>query len=320
MLKTETISQITLPTPYPVGDVHVYLLKGDTLSLIDAGVNTDEAWNIFKQQLKDLGFHPSDIEQIILTHHHPDHTGLVGRFDHDPKVYGHSLNHLWLTKDQDYFAFYVRFFEETYKEFAVPEEYFYLLKILKESLKYGGSGYLTNALSEGDELPGHPGWKVIETPGHAMSQLSFYHEENHSFFAGDVILQHISPNPLIEPPLKEGLPRPKPLILQRESLMKLANYPIQKVYPGHGPIFTGVKTLIKERLEKQERRAEKVYRFLEKESLTVFEVCKQLFPSKYDTQLGLTMSETVGQLDYLESIGKVKKEKQSGYYVYSVNQ
>lgn len=73
----QTISQITIPTPFAVGDVHVYLIKGDTLSLVDAGVKTKRAWEAVQTQLKELGYFPSDIEQIILTHHHPDHIGLI---------------------------------------------------------------------------------------------------------------------------------------------------------------------------------------------------------------------------------------------------
>src|SRR5690625_6240969 len=76
----QTIHQLTLPTPFAVGDVHVYLIKGDMLSLVDAGVKTKEAWESLTHQLKQLGYRPEDIEQLILTHHHPDHIGLIEEF------------------------------------------------------------------------------------------------------------------------------------------------------------------------------------------------------------------------------------------------
>ena len=31
------IAKLTLPTPFPVGDVNAYLIKGDRLTLVDAG-------------------------------------------------------------------------------------------------------------------------------------------------------------------------------------------------------------------------------------------------------------------------------------------
>ena len=33
-------------------------------------------------------------------------------------------------------------------------------------------------LEDGDELPGLPGWKAIETLGHAQSHLSFFQERD----------------------------------------------------------------------------------------------------------------------------------------------
>jgi len=32
---------------------------------------------------------------------------------------------------------------------------------------------------------------------------------------------------------------------------------------------------------------------------TIFELTKQLFPKVYEKELGLTLSETIGQIDYL---------------------
>ena len=73
----EKIMKMVLPTPFSVGDVNVYLVKGDSLTLVDAGVKTEVAWETFKQQLKEVGYEPRDIEQVVLTHHHPDHVGLL---------------------------------------------------------------------------------------------------------------------------------------------------------------------------------------------------------------------------------------------------
>jgi len=33
----DSVHQITLPTPFPVGPVHVYLLEGEPLTLLDTG-------------------------------------------------------------------------------------------------------------------------------------------------------------------------------------------------------------------------------------------------------------------------------------------
>ena len=37
------IHKISVPTPFAVGDVNSYLLKGDALTLVDVGPKTEEA-------------------------------------------------------------------------------------------------------------------------------------------------------------------------------------------------------------------------------------------------------------------------------------
>jgi len=67
--------------------------------------------------------------------------------------------------------------------------------------------------------------------------------------------------------------------------------------------------LIDRRILRQHERAMHVKEMLEDRALTGFEICKNLFPQAYDRELGLTMSETVGQLDYLQSIGAIRIEE-----------
>ena len=56
-------------------------------------------------------------------------------------------------------------------------------------------------LKEGDALPGHPEWSVLETLGHARSHLVFWNEKMRTMIGGDLVLAKVSSNPLIEPPL-----------------------------------------------------------------------------------------------------------------------
>lgn len=74
------IAKLVIPTPFPVGDVNVYAVKGEKLTLVDAGPKTDEAWEALKSQLKELNLTPGDFEQVVLTHHHPDHAGSLDFF------------------------------------------------------------------------------------------------------------------------------------------------------------------------------------------------------------------------------------------------
>ncbi|MFC4558735.1 MBL fold metallo-hydrolase [Virgibacillus kekensis] len=315
-LLDKTISQMTMPTPFPVGDVHVYLLKGDTLSLVDAGVKTKEAWEALTIQLNELGYGPEDIEQVILTHHHPDHMGLVDKFPRLKDIVAHQDVDLWLRRDPVYFEHYEQFFYEFFLQCGIPSEFLAELNKLKTPLKYIGEGHLTGIIQEGHTLPGHEEWRVIETAGHAQSHLSFLREQDGAFIGGDHLLEHISPNPLLEPPRIGETSRSKPMLQYRKNLLKCLDLDIRKVFPGHGKIFTDTAGMIPVRLEKQEQRAGKVHSLLEAKPQTVFELCRQIFPRQYEKQLDLTISETVGQLDFLEDENRVEKTLRDGVFYY----
>ncbi|ALX48016.1 MBL fold metallo-hydrolase [Lentibacillus amyloliquefaciens] len=313
----KTISQLTIPTPFAVGDVHMYLLKGDTLSLVDAGVKTKEGWEALRIQLDELGYKPNDVEQIILTHHHPDHTGLIEFFPRAEAIAAHENVDLWLKHDEAFLARYEQFFETFLKACGVPEQLMPSSSELQGTIEFTGKAQLTHKLEEGNRLPGHEDWRIIETKGHAQTHLSFLRESDGAFIGGDHLLHHISPNPLLEPPVRDK-ERPKPMLQYRANLIKCRSLGIQTVYPGHGQIFSDTDRIIPLRLRRQEERANKVYQLLLTNRQTPFDLCKQIFPKQYEKQLSLTMSETIGQLDYLEDEGLARKRLQGDIYVYEV--
>ncbi|SIT81336.1 MBL fold metallo-hydrolase [Edaphobacillus lindanitolerans] len=300
------IHTITMPTPFAVGDVNVYLLKGDALTLFDAGTNTPEAWEALLHGLKESGYEPGDIEQVILTHHHPDHAGLVDRFD-GARLLGHAYNDPWLRRDEAFFEHHDRFYLDCLKEEGVPEQYLKWVPKMKRPVAFMGSRPLDGQLGEGDAVPGHSGWKVLETPGHARSHLAFFNEETGEMIGGDLVLGKISSNPLIEPPLDPKAGRPKSLLEYNDSLRRVAALPVDVVYPGHGEEVRGIAPLIEHRLGQQKERALKVLGMLEDGPKTIFGLTTRLFPTMYEKELGLTLSETIGQADWLVEEGLARE-------------
>jgi glyoxylase-like metal-dependent hydrolase (beta-lactamase superfamily II) len=313
------IAKITLPTPFPVGDVNVFLIKGERLTMVDAGTNTDEAWCAFVKQLNDLHLTERDIEQIIITHHHPDHVGLLARFPESVPVYGHPLNQRWLTVTESFILENEEFFVRTLAEFGVPETFLALKGAFRKMTKYSSNRLLTGHLVEGDVPPGLHGWKVIETPGHASSHIGLLRESDGVYIGGDQLLPDISPNPMLEPPLAPEQARPQPQLQLNASLKKLARLSIQRVHPGHGDDITEVGPLIEKRLSRQHERAMQVKKWLEQEAMTVFEICQRLFSHIYERELILTLSETAAQIDYLLSRQEITMINEEFPYRYKAN-
>ncbi|MEZ4769178.1 MAG: MBL fold metallo-hydrolase [Caldilineales bacterium] len=73
------LHRITLPTPFAVGPVHVYLAEDDPLTLIDSGPDTEDALAALQAGLAALGYDVSDVRRVVITHSHVDHYGLAHR-------------------------------------------------------------------------------------------------------------------------------------------------------------------------------------------------------------------------------------------------
>lgn|GEM_PF-165065 len=75
--------QVKVPLPYSLKWVNAYLLPGEgegDWSLIDPGLHTGEAENVWLAVMQSRGIAWDGIARIVLTHHHPDHYGLAGWF------------------------------------------------------------------------------------------------------------------------------------------------------------------------------------------------------------------------------------------------
>ncbi|MBE4910395.1 MBL fold metallo-hydrolase [Bacillus luteolus] len=315
-LDTKEVIKFTVPTPFPVGDVNLYLIKGDVLTLVDAGVKTEDAWNSFQEQLGAIGLKTTDIEQVVLTHHHPDHVGMLDFFPEALPVIGHPFNNPWISKDPEFFERHTAFFTDLFTKSGIDPAFLNLLRKVESPLRFSSHRSLTSTVTEGDRIAGLPEWRVIETPGHAGSHIVLYRERDGLVIGGDAILAHISPNPLLEPPQNNELERTKPQVQYNQTLKKLLDYDISRVHTGHGEDITELHSLIHKRLRRQEERAFSVLEMLREKPMTAFETCQQLFPTVYQKELMLTMSETIGQLDFLEELGEIKVDKTKEYFVY----
>ncbi|RFU62308.1 MBL fold metallo-hydrolase [Peribacillus saganii] len=313
------IVRISIPTPFPVGDVNVFLIKGDLLTLVDTGVKTPAGRYALEEGLKKLGYKLEDIEQVIITHHHPDHVGGADFFGMNVPLAGHPNNQRWLELSEDFISQLDEFFLDFASLAGIPSEMKHHVKKFRGALKYNCDRTLTNMITDKQELPGLPGWMAVETLGHAQSHLSFFREQDGAMIGGDFLLEKISPNPLIEPPFEPGKDRPRPQLQFNASLRKLIAMPVSKVYAGHGDEVENVKELANLRINRQHERAMHVRQLVENKPSTAYELCTLLFPKVFRKEPGLTLSETVAQLDYLLDLGEIKEEQSAHGNIYSVS-
>src|SRR4051812_15661852 len=66
--------RIPLPLPH-IGSINAWLLPGDPLTLIDTGPCNDRALTALQAGLRRAGVRLEDLELVLVTHHHLDHSG-----------------------------------------------------------------------------------------------------------------------------------------------------------------------------------------------------------------------------------------------------
>jgi glyoxylase-like metal-dependent hydrolase (beta-lactamase superfamily II) len=223
---------IPVPLPIPLRYVFVYAFETDKGPfLVDAGWNTDDAFDALSAGLRHGGFEMKDVQGVMVTHIHPDHYGLAGRV--------REISDAWIALHPADAALVHDRYEE-------PAD---LLERMGRMLRKLGAPAseleeLTNAsmpvrplvefvdptvlMDDGDK-PQIPGWDVtaIWTPGHSPGHLCFWEAGNRLMLTGDCVLPRITPNVNLNPQTE-----PDPLGDYLNSLEKLAAYDAVEALPA----------------------------------------------------------------------------------------
>ncbi|MGJ7919774.1 MBL fold metallo-hydrolase [Neobacillus sp. LXY-4] len=320
-LKTNGVEVIPIIVPDQSGlkSINFYLIKhGQSLSLIDAGWNNNECWDALIKTLGDNGFSLRDLTEIILTHHHNDHVGLVNRIitEHPIPVYASPLSILRLKRDQSFLEMRADFYAKLYREMGCGESGEKQITYLKSAIQKNKHNAVVADITEIVD-PTLLNFDVIPVPGHAPDQLSFYQKNNNWLFVGDLLIEHIAVNALVEPG-SEGQRMPT-LVQHIDSLNKVLKLNADVAFSGHGSLIHNPGELINKRLTGIEEKSRRILELIESGISTGNALALIYHKKRYDGQFSLVMSEIIGHLDYLESQGKVEKDFVGGIWHYSVS-
>jgi glyoxylase-like metal-dependent hydrolase (beta-lactamase superfamily II) len=322
----EGIHRIALPTPFQIGDVNVWLLRGEPLTLVDAGPLMEETEARLDDGLAALGVAVEDLELIFLTHQHDDHVGLAGELQRrsGAEVAGTAALAAFLAdtdanRDADD-AYSVALM----RRHGVSERTVETLRGISRAFRrFVADAPVTAVVADGDELlAGGRTWRVRERPGHSPTDTVL--AADGLLVAGDHLLERISSNPVAHLPIGAPDPaglaaspdRPRTLLAYAASLRATAaDDGGELVLPGHGDPFSGSAALVEKRLEMHERRAEKILDALAYPR-TAADIGRELWRHVPVTQAYLVLSEVLGHLDLLEERGAVGTEEGDGVVRY----
>jgi glyoxylase-like metal-dependent hydrolase (beta-lactamase superfamily II) len=323
----EGIHQIALPTPFRVGDVNTWLLRGDPLTLVDAGPLMDDTEARLDAALAGLGLAVEDLELILLTHQHVDHVGLAGELARrsGAEIAGTAALAAYMADtdaSQEADDAYSTTLMHRHGVTAGTVET--LHGISRAFRRYTGSAAVRHVVAEGGELvAGGRTWRVHERPGHSPTDTIL--RGDGVVIGGDHLLGKISSNPIAHLPIGASDPaglaaspdRPRSLAVYERSLAATAGEDRgELILPGHGDPFTGAAELIERRHGMTERRAEKILASLS-EPRTAAAIGRDMWRHVPVTQAYLVLSEVLGHLDLLEQRGRVAAEEHDGLVLYA---
>ncbi len=314
------IIPLAIPTPFYIGDVNVYLIKEDPLTLIDVGPKTIEAEAVLREKLKQNGVKISDIKKIILTHSHEDHFGLAKKIrdesnDAEIFVHGWETGHLSGAANG-------AVIDDLLARAGVPAN---IIASLREIYRKASafSDFLERdevfELKDESEIEFANGaLKVLHTPGHTPGSCCFLREANRTLIAGDTVLKRITPNPLIASDPFDSTKRFPSLGEYLVSLAKIKSYAPTLIHGGHGEPITDFDEIFHRYVRSIDDRQAKIISLTAKVGATAFETAGKLFPAAMNDSFHqfLAISEAVAHLDYAESEGKIAFELKDGAEVY----
>lgn len=313
-----TIHPIIVPTKYSLKSFNFYLLKEpNSLTLIDAGIDTDECWEYLNKALSENGFSVQDLTRILLTHNHEDHVGIINRITaiKDVPIYAHSDSIYRLKRDKEYFVLRVEFYQQLYKEMGCGDFGARQIEKLIKLMKKNENNVIQSDITPIKELDKISGLTVFETPGHSPDHIVFLDEQRKRLFSGDHLVGHISSNAIVEPD-RNGR-RIQTLRQYVHSLQKCSNLDIEIVYPGHGELIENPKELFNYRIDRIHQKSNQILALIKDRFTTGSQLAQAFYKDKYNSEFALVMSEIIGHMDYLESNNKVIKEKKDGVWHYS---
>jgi len=302
---------IRLPIPGALRHINVWLVPAPGgWFLVDTGMRTDEveaAWLTLEPKLPLA----TDLRQIIVTHHHPDHFGmarwLAERHDAPVCMTGEAgaastaaLSETTEGSVQGSDGFARRFGIELDEPMTA---------ILRGGIYrriVSGLPCIERLEAGGRVAGADRDWHVSVHWGHAPGHACLFDRQGSLLISGDQVLPRISSNVSLYPSNEDA----DPLGEYLASLDSLAGLPEDTlVLPAHGPPFAGLHGRIEALRAGHGLRLDRIVAACSEPQPTM-EIVAGLFPLQRLDPLNrlLATTETLAHLRHLELQGRVRRE------------
>ncbi|WP_308805506.1 MBL fold metallo-hydrolase [Acrocarpospora pleiomorpha] len=299
---------VPVPIPgNPLGYTLVYAVEspGGPV-LIDAGWNHPDAWLALTEGLASVGMDVADVRGVVVTHYHPDHSGLAGQV--------RESSGAWIAMHEADIAL-VRLFRDVVKDGNHKNFQADMLRRAGADSHEVAEGVANRpeppalpdlSLTDGDliDLPGRR-LRTIWTPGHSPGHICLHLEDADRLFTGDHVLPDITPHIGIYPYDRNDI---DPLSDFMTSLLRVTELGPIEALPAHEIRFPDVSARAAEIHTHHEEKLQRLRTLLAEtpEPLTIWEVAARMTWNRPWDQLppmlrGMAAGEAAAHLRTLEA-------------------
>ena len=302
------IHQVTLPLPFALSSVNVYLLRDDDgWTVLDTGLHTAEGEAAWRAAFTEFALDPREIRRIIVSHFHPDHYGMAGWLQ--------SLSGapVLMTPREAELAAIV--WQRSSDELDPMEALFLrhglssdLVTIITGEMRLMRQRVQPLAditpldINRPLVLAGRE-FQPLIGPGHSDGQLLLYNADKRLLFVGDHVLQKITPHIGRWPETAAD-----PLARYLASLQELRSLEVALALTGHRTPITTWAQRIDELLAHHETRLRDMLAEIEQSAQAVT-VAQRVFPFERFTphEQRFALAETIAHLDELVRRGQLTR-------------
>ena len=312
------VHRLELPTPFAIGPVSCWLLRGDPLTLVDPGPLRDKTRAALDAGLARHGLRVEDVELVIVTHQHHDHSGLAA------EVVARSGARLATsTRLAAYLGDYERAMDrdDAYSvammdRHGIDADVRGTLDDISRSFRrYAEGAAVDVTVGDGEAIvAGGRTFTAFERPGHSPTDTILLDASDGLLVGGDHLLEKVSSNPIAHVPIDDRdpvevaahAPR-RALVEYLASMRATAAQDVSLVLPGHGEAFRDPRALVASREDMHARRARRILRSVDGRR-TAADMIAVLWWSLPVTQHYLALSEVLGHLDLLVERGEAAED------------
>ena len=299
---------LRMPLPFALNHINLWLLEdGDSWVIVDTGIGNEDTRKYWDVALATtVGSRP--VSRVILTHHHPDHSGNAGwltrRFN-APMVIAQT-EYLACHSVLDSRAGYdLEAILAMYRRNGLTAENETRMRTRGEHFRKHVQDFPNSysRMLDGMVLSiGGRDWRVLVGYGHSPEHVSLYCEDEDVMISGDMMLPKITTNVSVQ--AVEPLGNPLKLFL--DSTRSQAVLPADTlVLPSHGLPFRGIRDRVAQLVHHHDLRLAEVVDAC-KGPTAAAEVIPTLFRRPLDAhQMFFAMGESMAHLHLLESEGRV---------------